>query len=184
MNTREEFTAIDNIKPASTPEAGRTVVEGNKHTLGSTFGISGIKPSLFSIFGTKTKECKILNSRVIHVQKDYNGAIWWDFRVDEPYERQQGLDMQELGLLPSCTFEGTLAAPPPLAPDLFGVELMSCWSLIPPESNPLLWPAFGSSEVKPPTPYSNLCQIMLLDLPSQLSKDFYYKAVTEVQPLS
>ena len=191
INTREKLTTFDNIIPASThavdPES--KVIEQNKQrhsiTFGSTLGIGGLKPSLLSIFGAKRKESpstKVFNSRII--QKDHNGAIWWDFRVDDPYKRQHGLDMQELGTLPSCTFEGSSAAPPPPAPALFGIEVMSCWSLIPSESSPLLWPAFGSSEVKPPTPYSNLCQIMLLDLPSQLSKDFYYKVVAEVPPLS
>jgi len=79
-------------------------------------------------------------------------------------------------------------APPPPAPDLFGVEVMSCWSLIPSNRNPLSllasWLALGSSEVKPPTPYSNLCQIMLLDLPSQLPEESYYQAVAKATPSS
>jgi len=202
INTREELTKFKNIKPASTRavDSETKVVEENKQTLaatlGSTFGISGLKPTgLFSISGTKTKELssakelKVFNSRII--QKNHDGAVWWEFIVDDPYQQQQGLDMQELGTLPcvSCTFvESSDDAPPPSAPDLFGVEVMSCWSLIPSKSNPLSvlasWLALGSSEVKPPTPYSNLCQIMLLDLPSQLSKNSYYKAVAKATPSS
>ncbi|KIK04994.1 hypothetical protein K443DRAFT_91988 [Laccaria amethystina LaAM-08-1] len=202
INTREKFTKFKNIKPASTRavDSESKVVEGNKHTLvatlGSTFGISSLKPTaLFSISGTKgkesssTKELKVFNSRII--QKDYNGATWWEFTVDDPNQQQQGLDLEELGTLPcvSCTFVGSSdGTPPPSAPDLFGVEVMSCWSLISLKSNPhsLLasWLALRSPEVKPPTPYSNLCQIMLLDLPSQLPEDSYYKAVAKATPSS
>ena len=176
------------------------MIEGNKQTLaatlGSTFGINSLKPTtLFSISGTgtkelsSTKEVKVFNSKI--TQKDYNGAIWWEFIVDDPNQQQQGLDLQELGTLPyvCCTFVGSSDdVPPPAAPDLFGVEIMSCWSLIPSKSNPISllasWLAFGNSEVKPPTPYSNLCQIMLLDLPSQLPEDSYYKAVAKATPSS
>jgi tetratricopeptide (TPR) repeat protein len=202
INTREELTKFKNIKPASTRavDSETRVIEENKQTLaatlGSTFGISGLKPTgLFSISGTKTKESsstkelKVFNSRII--QKNHDGAVWWEFIVDDPYQQQQGLNMQGLGTLPcvSCTFvESSDDAPPPPAPDLFGVEVMSCWSLIPSKSNPLSllasWLALGSSEVKPPTPYSNLCQIMLLDLPSQLSTNSYYKAVAKATPSS
>ena len=202
INTREKITKFKNIKPPSTRavDSESKVVEGNKQTLattlGSTFGISSLKPTaLFSISGTKgkesssTKELKVFNSRII--QKDYNGATWWEFIVDDPNQQQQGLDLQELGTLPSviCTFMGSSdCAPPPPAPDLFGVEVMSCWSLISLKSGPhsflASWLALGSSEVKPPTPYSNLCQILLLDLPSQLSEDSYYKAVARATPSS
>ena len=145
INTREELTKFKNIKPASTRavDSETKVIEENKQTLaatlGSTLGISSLKPTgLFSISGTKTKESsstkelKVFNSRII--QKNYNGAIWWEFLVDDPNQQQQGLDLQELGTLPcvSCTFVGSSDdASPPSAADLFGVEVMSCWSLIP-----------------------------------------------------
>ncbi|KIK05389.1 hypothetical protein K443DRAFT_91353 [Laccaria amethystina LaAM-08-1] len=202
INTREKLTTFDDIKPASTravdPES--KVVEGNKQahagTLGSTFGINSLKPTgSFSISGTiakeslSTKAIKVFNSRII--QRDYNGAICWEFSVDDPYQQQQGLDLQELSILPcvSCTFMGSSDyMPPPPAPELFDVEVMSCWSLISLKSNPcsLLssWLALGSSEVKPPTPYSNLCQIMKLELPSQLAEGSYYKAVAKATPSS
>ena len=202
INTREELTKFKNIKPASTcaVDSETKVIEENKQTLaatlGSTFGISGLKPTgLFSISGTKTKESsstkelKVFNSRIM--QKNYNGAIWWEFIVDDPNQQQQGLDLQDLGTLPcvSCTFLGSSDdAPPPPAPDLFSVEVMSCWSLIPSKSNPISllasWLALGSSEAKPPIPYSNLCQIMLLDLPSQLPEESYYQAVAKATPSS
>ena len=202
INTREELTTFDNIKPASTRalDSETKVSQENKQSLaanlGATFGFSGIKPTgLLSISGTKTKEilstkeCKVFNSRII--QKDHDGAIWWEFIVDDPNQQQQGLDLQQLDTLPcmSCKFVGSSdGVPPPPAPDLFGVEVMSCWSLIPSKSNPLSWLASwlapGSSEVKPPTPYSNLCQIVLLDLPSQLPEDSYYKAVAKATPSS
>ena len=202
INTREELTEFKNIKPASTravDSEGR-VIEENKQTLaatlGSTLGISGLKPTgLISMSGTKTKESsstkelKVFNSKII--QKDYNGVTWWEFTIDDPNHQQHGLDLQELGTLPSvsCTFIGSSDnAPPPAAPDLFGVEVMSCWSLIPSKSSPLSllasWLALGSSEVKPPTPYSNLCQIMLLDLPPQLPEKSHYKAVAKATPSS
>lgn len=202
INTREKFTTFNNIKPASTravdPES--KVVEGNKQahagTLGSTFGMSNLKPTgSVSISGTitkessSTKELKVFNSRII--QTDCNGAIYWEFIVDDPYQQQQGLDLQELGTLPhvSCTFMGSSDyEPPPPAPDLFCVEVMSCWSWIPLKSNssPLLpsWLALGSSKMNQPTPYSNLCQVMELDLPSQLPEGSYYKAVAKATPSS
>ena len=83
--------------------------------------------------------------------------------------------LMELGTLPcvSCIFLGSSDnAPPPPAPDLFGVEVTSCWSLIPSKSTSLT-----SQLVKPPTPYSNVCQVMKLDLPSQLLGKSDYHAV-------
>ena len=200
INTREAHTTFDNIKPASTPATGSEskVVEGNKQTdstaFGAAVGTSAFKPTaLLSFVKTKakefssTKEHKVFDSGII--QKDHNGAIWWEFRVDDSNQQQHGLDLQELGTLPcvSCTFEGSSGdTQPSPVPDLFGVEVMSCWSLISSESNLLSllasWPTPGSSEVKQPTPYSNLCQIMLMDLPSQLLEGSFYKDVAEVPP--
>ena len=192
INTREEFITFDNIKPTSTPEAERKVVEGNKESHSDDFrgmiGINGPNPTAsVSISRTNakelssTQESKVLSSKII--QKHHDEAIWWEFNVNDRYQRQHGFDIQKSDNLPcvSCTFEGRSDVP-----DLFSVEVMSCWSLIPLECNhiSLLWPALGSSEVKPPTPYSNLCQIMLLDLPSQLSKNSHGKAVAEATPFS
>ena len=197
INTREEFTIFDNIKPASTcaVDPQSKVVEGSQQTHAGTLGSTvGIPTSLFSIFGTiakessTTKELKVLNSRII--QEDHDGAISWEFTVDDPYQQEKGLDLKELGTLPSvsCTFIGSSNdEPPPPAPDLFGVEVMSCWSLISSKKKPATLFAslfsFGSSEVKPLT-YSNLCQVMMLNLPSQLSNDSYYKAIAKATPSS
>ena len=192
---------FDNIKPASTRKADpeSKVVEGNKQTyagtLGSTGGVSGAKPTgLFSVSGTmakessSTKECKVLHERII--QESYDGVISWEYTVDDSHQQEKGLDLKELGTLPcvSCEFEGSSDdAPPPPAPDLFGVQVMSCWSLISMKRKPHTFFgslfSFGSSQMKPPT-FSNLCQFMLLDLPSQLSKDSYYKAVGKATPAS
>ena len=202
INTTEEFTRFDNIKPASTRavDSESKVVEGNKQidsaTLGIKAGTSSLMPTASgSISGTiakessLTKELKVFNSRII--QEHHDGAISWEFIVDDPYQQQRGLDMQELGTLPyvSCTFMGSSDdAPPPPAPELFGVEVMSCWSWIPLKRKPLSlfssWLALGGSEMKPPILFSNFCQIMLLDLPSQLPEESYYKAVAKATPSS
>jgi len=186
INTREKLTKFKKIKPASTRafDSKSKVVEGNKQTLAATAaftgGINGLKPTaLGSISGTgakessSTKEVQVFNSGIIW--KAYNGAISWDFTVDDPNQQQHGVVLHELGTLPcvSCIFVGSSDdVPPPPAPDLFGIEVMSCWSLIPSKS----------ISVKPPTPYSNLCQIMKLDLPSQLLKSSYYNAVAKTTP--
>ena len=184
INTREEFTTFDNIKPV---DSQSKVVKGNKQTLAATLGInagiSGLQlTALGSIFGSKakeppsTEEIKVFNPSIR--QRDRDGVCWWTFIIDDPYQQQQKLDMQELSTLPyvSCTFMGSSDdEPPPPAPNLFDVEIMSCWSSIPLKNNP---------QMKPPSPYSNLCQIMQLDLPSQLSRDSYYKAVAKATPSS
>ena len=197
INTREELTKFTNIKPTSTHavDSESKVVEVNKKTLAtplwSTFGNSSLNPTaLFSIPGTKGKESsarkalKVFNLRI--TQKNYNGATWWKFIIDDPDQQQQGLDLQELGSLPcaSCTFVGgSDDEPPPSAPDLFGVEIRLYWSLISLKSKPHSFLAsWLSSEQKPCTPYSNICQILWLELPSQLPEDSYYKAVTKVTP--
>ena len=200
INTRQELTEFDHIKPSSTrrvdPET--KVIEGNKQTLAAilstTFGISGLKPTaLFSLSGSKmkesslSKEVKIFNSRII--QGDHDGTVWWDFIVDDPYQQERGSELRDSLPCVSSTFlESSDDAPPPSAPDLFGVKITSCWSLIPSNSNPLslltAWLPPTSSEMMAPTPYSNLCQTILLDLPSQLPKDSYYKAVATVMPSS
>ena len=200
INTRQELTEFDHIKPSSTRavDSEAKVIEGNKQTLsavlGTTFGISGLKPTaLFSLSGSKTKELflskevKIFNSRII--QEDHDGAVSWDFIVDDPYQQERGSELCESLPCVSSTFlESSDDAPPPPAPEIFDIKITSCWSLIPSNRNPLSWLTAWlpptSLEVMAPTPYSNICQILLLDLPSQLSKDSYYKAVAKVTPSS
>ncbi|KIK05360.1 hypothetical protein K443DRAFT_641099 [Laccaria amethystina LaAM-08-1] len=190
INTREILTKFQDIKPAFTRagDSESKVVEGNKQTLagniGSTFGMNGLKPTVIaSISGTKgkesssTKEVKVYDSGII--RKTYKGTISWNFTVDDSNQQQHGLDLHDLGSLPcaSCIFVGSSDdAPPPPAPDLYGVEVMSCWSLIPSKSTSVKFQL-----VKPPTPYSNVCQIMKLDLPSQLSKPSHYIAVGKAE---
>ena len=200
INTKEELTEFDHIKPSSTRavDSETKVIEGNKQTLAAilstTLGISAIKPTaLFSLSGSKTKESslskevKIFNSRII--QGDRDGAVWWDFIVDDPYQQERGSELcDSLPCVSSTFLESSDDAPPPPAPDLFGIKITSFWSLIPSHSNPLslltAWLPTTSTEVMAPTPYSNLCQTLLLELPSQLSKDSYYKAITKVTPSS
>ena len=200
INTRQELTEFDHIKPSSTRavDSETKVIEGSKKTLAAvmstTFGISGLKPTaLFSLSGSKakesslSKEVKIFNSRII--QGDHDGAVWWDFIVDDPDPQERGSELcDSLPCVSSTFLESSDDAPPPPAPDLFGIKITSCWSLIPSHSNPLslltAWLPPTSSEVMAPTPYSNLCQTLLLDLPSQLSKDSYFKAVAKVTPSS
>jgi len=186
INTREKLTKFKDVRPPSTRavDSKRKLVEGNKETLAATAaftgGINGLKPTaLGSISGTgakessSTKEVQAFDSAIIW--KPYKGAISWNFTVDDPNQQQHGVVLHELGTLPSmsCMFMGNSDdAPPPPAPDLFGVEVMSFWSLF----------ASKSISVKLPTPYSNLCQIMKLDLPSQLSKSSYYNAVAKTTP--
>ena len=190
----EEFTTFDDIKPASTcavdPE--RKVVEGNKQTYGATGGVTGGMGSHLptisgSISGTGAKESsstmefKVYNPKITH--SNCNGVIWWSFIVDDPNHQQSGLDLKELGKLPSvsCLFMGSSDdAPLPPAPDLFCVEVMSCWSLIPSKSN--LLSSYTPLLVKPPASFSNLCQIMKLHLPSKLSKPSFYKAIAKATP--
>jgi len=194
INTREESTRFDNIKPASTcaVDSESKVVEGNKQTDAGTLGITAETSSLMptasgSISRTMAKE----SSSTSRITQEHHGAISWEFIVDNPYQKWWGLDMQELGTLPyvSCTFMGSSDdTPPPPTPDLFGVEVVSCWSWIPLKRKPLSlfasWLALGGSELKPPILFSNFCQIMLLDLPSQLPEESYYNAVAMATPSS
>jgi len=200
INTKHELTEFDHIKPSSTHavDSETKVIERNKQTLAAilstTLGVSGLKPTaLFSLSGSKTKESslsrevKIFNSRII--QEDRDGAVWWDFIVDDPYQQERGSELHDSLPCVSSTFlESSDDALPPSAPDLFGIKITSCWSLIPCNSNPLslltAWLPSTSSEMMAPTPYSNLCQTILLDLPSQLPKDSHYKAVAKVTPSS
>ena len=143
INTTEEFTRFDNIKPASTcaVDSESKVVEGNKQTDAATLGITAETSSLMptasdSISRTIAKES---SSTSRTTQEHHDGAISWEFIVDD-HQQQWGLDMQELGTLPyvPCTFMGSSDdSPPPPAPDLFGVEVMSCWLWIPLKRKPL-----------------------------------------------
>ena len=64
------------------------------------------------------QEVKIFNSGII--QGDHDGAVWWDFVVDDPYQQEQGFELcDSLPCVSSTFLENSGGAPPPPAYDLF-----------------------------------------------------------------
>ena len=96
-------------------------------------GIFGITTATGTLVGSQTNETsssaevKKFTSRI--TQFDRRGVVLWGFSIDDPYERERGVGLNE-DTLPSVEFEflGDGAPPPP--PELFRVEVTSCWSLI------------------------------------------------------
>ena len=146
-------------------------------------GIFGITTATGTLVGSRTNETsssaevKKFTSRI--TQFDRRGVVLWGFSIDDPYERERGVGLNE-DTLPSVEFEflGDGAPPPP--PELFRIEVTSCWSLI--SGSKRRAPSWFSQPGRPKAPsHSVLCQVVVLEIPTRrLSESSEYVATLDV----
>jgi len=122
-----------------------------------------------------SSEQKRFNSRI--TEQSMLGLAWWGFNIDDPHEREEGIEMSN-ETLPSAEFEflGNSDAPSSL-PEHLNIEVASYWSIITSSGHDLTW---LKTLLASKTGYSNLCQVVTMAVPSNLSKRSTYKATLHV----
>ena len=186
INTKEELTRVDAIKPSRTaaigPESTKVTTRRSARGLSGSVGFGSplIKAMFSGHLGTESLsylETRSYGSRV--TQGDSDGVVWWGFNIDDPYEQQAGKELFR-DTLPSAEFEffGKNAS----LPARVHVEVTSCWSLISSTENRQSWLQALVGLAKPKgVSYSNLCQIIRLQIPSTLLENCEYKSLTDVK---
>ena len=186
IDTKKELTRVDAIKPSRTPAIGLESTEVTTRQSSSALGFSGSagfsSPSIKGVFsghlGAESSsylETRNYGSRI--TQGDSYGVVWWGFNIDDPHAQEAGIEL--LDTLPSAEFEflGKNAS----LPARLHVEVVSCWSLISSLENRQSWIQAFIGLAKPKgLSYSNLCQIVQLEIPSTLLEDCEYMSLTHV----
>ena len=187
IDTKEELTRVDAIEPSRTPARGLETTEVATQQSRSALGFSGSagpfsSPSTGATFsghlGAESSsylETRNYGSRI--TQGDSYGVVWWGFNVDDPHEQEAGKEL--LDTLPTAEFEflGKNAS----LPARVHVEVSSCWSLISSIENRQSWLQALVGLAKPKgLSYSNLCQIVRLEIPSMLLEKCEYMSLTHV----
>jgi len=188
IDAKENLTRVDAIKPSRTPARGPESTEVTTRQSSSALGFLGsaglgsapINAKFSGHLGAESLsslEMRNYGSRI--TQGDRNGVVWWGFNIDDPYEQEDGKEL--LDTLPSVELEffGENAS----LPGRLHVEVASVWSFIPSIKNKKFqkpeWIRLG----KPAgLSYSNLCQIVQLEIPSMLLENCEYKSLTEMKP--
>jgi hypothetical protein len=186
IDAKEELTRVDAIKPSRTPAIGPESTEvtarQSAHGLSGSvgFGSPPIKAMFSGHLGAESSwhlERRNYGSRI--TQGDRDGVVWWGFNIDDPHEQEAGKELF-LDTLPSAEFEflGKKAS----HPAQMHLEVTSCWSLISSTENRLSWlqALVGLAKAKGLS-YSNLCQMVRLEIPSTLLEDYEYKSLTDVK---
>lgn len=190
VDTQEENADVNIIKPLRTPAFDREVkgISGSKTNWSAGFGgtIGGILGAIPTMTGTGTStragekssssEQKQFTSRITEDGK--RGVAWWGFNIDDPFEQDKGIRMCDESL-PSAKFKflGKTKAPPPSLPKFVHVEVASYWS-IPAGGGP--WLDIILKSAPKSGLYSNLCQVVVLKIPSQLSEGYPYCATLHI----
>lgn len=198
IDTRVELTRTKNINPIRTPFRERETTEttGLKSTRGFIgtigAGLSKIIPPVMSLSvsgsyshsreTSSTSTTKKYSSRI--TQRDERGRVSWGYSVDDPNEREGGLQLLDSNL-PTVEFMflGNVeeAAPPPPPPTHY-IEIASCWSLSDSQAESGMPSWFQFQGAHKSTPYYNICQVLALEIPSDLEKSSSYMADLDIGP--
>ena len=191
IDTKEELTSVDAIKPSQTPAIGLESTEVTTRQSSSALSFSGSAgfgiPSIRAMFSGHlgTKSLLHLGTRNYGswiTQGDSYGVIWWGFNIDDPNEREAGKELF-LDNLPNAEIEflGENAS----LPAWVHVQVTSCWSLISSTKNRQSWIQALIGLAKPKgLSYSNLCQMVQLEIPSTLQERCQYMSLTDVMQSS
>jgi hypothetical protein len=184
MDTTHAATQISVDKPHRSRATADHLIEGHSQEVGwmgqiggSIKGILGL-PTLEATAATarttKTTSCSQVtrySSRI--TQHDCLGVAWWGFSVEDAYDKENGIEMVK-DHLPTVDFEFLAEDGLAPAPQYIDVEVASYWTLgrgltsIIPGKRPNL------------PPYSNLCQVAVVKLPSNLQESHRHISVLNV----
>ena len=140
VDSGDKNAAVDVRKPLRSTALDRGIKEtlAGKITRGGTIGaalggIFGVTTATLTGTATRTSETsssserKRFSSKV--AEQGMLGVAWWEFNIDDPYEREGGIEMSTK-TLPSVEFEflgesDTLTPPP----EHVNIEVASYWSI-------------------------------------------------------
>ena len=109
----------------------------------------------------------------------YFGIASCGFNIDDPSHRTRGIQMPD-DILPTIDFEflgGPRSSDPIRVPSIIDVEIKSYWTAMSHSKHGFPWISGIFSPLKKTvSPYSNLCQAIVLEIPSHLVKRADYKA--------
>lgn len=192
VNTNQLLTRICEVKPIQTPAFGQTAraIKFRKKIAGigmqGAFGTPELTGGM-SFLGAKAKEdsfgteVKTYTSRI--TQGDRHGAVWWGFSIDDPHDREAGLKLHHPNTLPRATFEFLGKSDQPPIPKTFDIQVISFWSLMPTTGHNLFhWLKTRTSLSSKSPSYSNLCQVVRLDMPSESTIRSDHMSLTKVRP--
>jgi len=102
IDTKEELTRVDAIKPSRTPAIGLESTEVTTRQSSSALGFSGSagfsSPSIKGVFsghlGAESSsylETRNYGSRI--TQGDSYGVVWWGFNIDDPHAQEAGIEL-------------------------------------------------------------------------------------------
>jgi hypothetical protein len=171
VDAKDVYTDIEILRP-STLSSNQTTQEiiADKVTMDGA-----VVRSVAAVLPSSSTESK----HHYRITEDYSdGVVSWGFCVDDTHERQTGIEFGALRALPSVNskFYGvTDSGPLPPPPKRFDVLVKSFWSLIPRADCSIdsAWvsmtegplPGLPAYEVRS---YSNFCQVVILEVPSDL----------------
>ncbi|KAF8816172.1 hypothetical protein BYT27DRAFT_7184994 [Phlegmacium glaucopus] len=200
INTNDKNTDIGVLQPLKTPAYDHKMTETTTKnvTTNKTFGGSvtlAAMPTL-SLSGNKSEQKNAGTAQELRkyhsmiTERHSRGIVSWGFEVGDPIEKRAGIAFGGYRALPSVDFRfyGTSdVGPPPPPPEHFDVTITSSWSLLTPASNNRnrrtrasgLLSSIKKSKV--PLVYSNLCQVVKLQLPSDQLQETFYRSVTSTK---
>ncbi|KAF8816184.1 hypothetical protein BYT27DRAFT_7154915 [Phlegmacium glaucopus] len=192
IDANDKNTDIDVLQPFKTPARDHKTTETttNNVTTNGTFGGSlAVMPTLL-LSGTRSRQefsgttHKFGKHHSRITEWHSGGIVSWGFHVNDPIEQRTGITIGGYRALPRVYFRfyGTSdVGPPPPPPERFDVTITSSWSLTPPSTHRSYitsgW-MFALKRSKAPLLYSNLCQVVKLQLPSDRLQETYYRSVT------
>ena len=197
VDTQEQDADVRIIKPLRTPAFDNEVkgISGSKTNWTAAIGgtIGGIFGAIPTVTGTLTatragevsssSEQKQFTSRI--TEDGMRGVAWWGFNIDDPFEREGGIRMRD-ETLPSAKFEflGNTKVPAPSLPEFVHVEVASYWSILTGDGRDVSWLNTILKSAPKSGLYSNLCQVVVLKIPSQLSERSIYSATLHIDSAS
>lgn len=190
VDPRNQDANVNILKPLQTyaNDKGSKVVSASKSgwiaTGSAAATVSLLKPqATFTATGGGTGETSISTENMQYNSQidpqTYFGIASCGFNIDDPSHRTRGIQMPH-AILPAIDFEflsGAMTSDPNHVPSIIDVEIKSYWTAISHSEHGFPWISGVFSPLKKTvSPYSNLCQAVLLEIPSRLVRRADYKA--------
>ncbi|KAJ2932722.1 hypothetical protein H1R20_g4376, partial [Candolleomyces eurysporus] len=172
-------------KPKSTPASDGQVKQNKSEKTGQqmmskvgfSFPFKGTAEFSRTTTGEDSTSDESIRFKSRIIQQEDQGVFWWTFHVDDEHAKELGIELGE-DHLPSAEMSvlQASAGTPNQSLDRMSVEIASFWSLLGKGNGK--WISYSQQD-PPPTWYSNICQVVSIDLPPGDAK---HAAELHVQP--
>ena len=192
VDSRNQDANVNIVKPLQTwaNDKGSKVVSASKSGWAATGGVAAtisllpLKPqATLTATGGQTGETSTSAEKMQYTSQidpqTYFGIASCGFNIDDPSHRTRGIQMPD-AILPTIDFEflgGPTSSDPICVPSIIDVEIKSYWTAMCHSEHGFPWISGIFSPLKKTmSPYSNLCQAVVLEIPSHLARRADYKA--------